>query len=169
MNMGGIMNKVVTDPPGKSPAFSAVLAALFLTLLVCLPNLARGERKCLNATGEALLLVNGRAFTEVDEELVEISSSTVYCMSCHDGTVAESLLMKSMTTEDKSDPGKNHPVNVPYPNKSTEFVPINLLDERLALESGLVTCTTCHVVGSEDLQFPIPLAASRLCLSCHLK
>jgi len=81
-----------------------------------------------------------------------VSSSSIQCMECHDGSKATGVVIKHadqpMTFTGHG--SVNHPVGMiysDYANKNPAvFVSPERLDERIVLENGEVTCLSCHAL-----------------------
>lgn len=136
------------------------------------------------AGGEENSIVNvaGRTFLQSGDSLVEFSTATSACLTCHDGTIATSVLAQPSNQEGRGTTGSlfasrrayetagnNHPVDVPYPTGNAEYVAMNDLDARLVLRDDLVTCQTCHDNESEKDNSQAPVTRRGFCVSCHLK
>lgn len=164
-------------PPMKTS--TSALAAGLLVVFLGLPPSAATTPKC-RRTANLPLEVAGRTFLGTGRAgILEVESTSTVCLSCHDGTVSMAISVRRHRAENTSallhgsskrlqlDPGSEHPVDVPYPFDSPEYVQRSMLDPRIELEGDRVTCTTCH--SGEVGALSIPITRSELCLSCHLK
>ena len=82
------------------------------------------------------------------------SASSVYCLECHDGSVAVGI-------------GESHPYDVDYFNSKlpnlNPFPPAIIV-----LNGGLVVCTSCHD-GESSLSFHvISYGNQEICFACHV-
>ncbi|MCD4750692.1 MAG: hypothetical protein K8R59_15075 [Thermoanaerobaculales bacterium] len=157
---------------------TAALALLVGLLLIHFPVALQATA---NTAGPAcrradVWVIGDRSFMQMSGDVVEISSVTLACAGCHDGTVAKSITIHDKSSEtappyntDKGAPGSNHPIGMPYPFSESEFVALGDLDPRLSLADGKVTCLTCHIETSPSTTLSVPITRSRLCLSCHTK
>jgi cytochrome c peroxidase len=128
-------------------------------------------------TAETVMAIGNRTFVPTGSNVIELTSETSYCASCHDGAIATFVPFGSREKDLKSsfgssaashEIGTSHPVDVPYPDGDPEFVSRTRLDPRISLPGGYVTCSSCHPeVGKDDPLFEN--RRSRLCLSCHVK
>lgn len=147
---------------------------LLLGTLAAWPALAvspGGSSTALEAHRVGLLRVGGRSFAAFGASVVEVGRTSIYCLGCHDGTVArEAVLVSPTSAEVAPAGGRGHPVDVPYPVWNARFRPVAALDPRLVLSDGCVSCVTCH--GGADAsrkRLSVPNDRSALCLCCHLK
>lgn len=87
-----------------------------------------------------------------------ITTTSIECLSCHDGTVTESI-------------AESHPFDVDYDaarTRSSDLRPRGALPANLVLPGGKVTCLTCHDGAStEPAKTSLPQAGSQLCFACH--
>ncbi len=98
------------------------------------------------------------------------ASSSLSCMSCHDGSIAP-LADAELPSADP-DHGQSHPVEVSYDDAvmrhPRDYTPTAALPPALVLNSGRVTCVTCHHPDStERFRVSLPMEGSRLCRACH--
>lgn len=130
--------------------------------------------------------------SSIDEryEALTGDGGVAICLSCHDGTFAESSVYveSSLNAIEQQDPGftgkgngpsPDHPVNINYFDYETDpdIRPAASPDEvtdgvlSLTLYDGRVQCGSCHDVhnGSGDSFLRISNEGSQLCTVCHLK
>ena len=87
---------------------------------------------------------------------VDLDDVSAGCMTCHDGSGGRRIVIKhpdaplhirGFRTED-------HPVGMDYHEYADRdprgFTPIQLLDPRLVLVDGKVSCASCHAVKVEE-------------------
>lgn len=98
------------------------------------------------------------------------------CMGCHDGVSANET---ANTTAWNRGPGslgdrrRNHPVGVPYRDRSRQksairLRPTSLLPAKVRLPDGQVSCVSCHdLYASGRHRLTVPIEGSALCFSCH--
>lgn len=97
------------------------------------------------------------------------------CIACHDGLVSSEA---NYGLPNAMDMGLGaHPVGMAYPvsgqvaretGATMRVVPAAMLDRRVQLNGGQVTCTTCHSpYSSERKLLVMSNVGSQLCLSCH--
>lgn len=164
-----------------------IRALVFTILMVNVAVASRAAQSSVCTLEDGVEIeVDGRTFLETGTTLIEVASASMGCLSCHDGTVAPGILNSpgrfraggraesSAPGYDHGDPSRNHPVDIVYPVAEPGYVPRALLDSRLQLDSGLLTCRTCHGARSVDGLAPtsgamlsIPNEGSRLCFACH--
>ncbi len=157
-----------------------------LALILWLPHGTKQAACCESLEGsEERITIAGRAFLSDADALVELAQHTAHCVTCHDGAVgpivasgmrrdrdsskSETALLSTSASHEM--PRANHPTNIEYPVADPEYVARDLLDPRIALEDGRVTCTSCHSRTQHEPAYSlaIPLSGSRLCLACHVK
>lgn len=94
------------------------------------------------------------------------STSSVRCLSCHDGTTAAAVAL----------PGASrglgdHPVEVDYERSRGDGMPLRPASElppALPLVGGKVACTTCHAADSaEPGHTAMTMTRSAMCFACH--
>jgi hypothetical protein len=154
---------------------------LLFTLAVSTPSPAESAPGCL-AAGAAVRRAPGPSFS-TEGGAVE-ADLTLYCLSCHDGTVAScrtlgsawrprshgaasapSLLGGGLTASDGI-----HPVDVAYPARGAGFRSRAEVEDLLPLPGGSITCVTCHALDSgETAVLRISNDRSALCTACHVK
>jgi hypothetical protein len=120
---------------------------------------------------QSIELKEGRYRFQSVDGWVEIPDLTSYCLECHelDGSPPGG-------TDKVSGPangfhqhgGGNHPVDVQYPEARRNYRPADILDDRLELVGGRMTCLTCHV-STPNRSTVLPTAQGRLCTACHVK
>lgn len=122
---------------------------------------------------EPLREINGRFFYGVDGELVEVSTVTTYCLSCHDGTEGPARQGPSF-----DEPGNKmlceglpglHPVEVLYPVDDRGYRATEELPAAIIMTEGRITCVSCHRLDSETHELVVKNRRSALCLTCHRK
>lgn len=108
-----------------------------------------------------------------------IDPMSANCISCHDGSYATSVSIKTGLWQHNKefirfDKG-NHPIGVDYETartigkRKTDLKPFGALDPRLKFFDGKVGCGTCHDPYSPiKAQLVITDEESRLCLECHM-
>ena len=119
-----------------------------------------------------------------------IDVETMKCLGCHDGVIAKD--MGHNAGESRGGSLQNHPVGIRYSSSVMgnyrEYMPKAVIDERVKLIDGKVSCVSCHQL--KDTTTPEPEKAfadeyepdfsctssgkttvttdgSALCLSCH--
>lgn len=123
---------------------------------------------------------------------VPANSKSSACMQCHDGSKAKSIGIKhadSVMTF-TSHGSSNHPVGMSYARYARKspasYIAPARLDSRIKLESGQVTCVSCHetklhetvVAMQSEQNIAVEKCSStknlttgsnqtRLCMSCH--
>jgi len=100
---------------------------------------------------------------QTDAGDIEFAGIDAYCLSCHGGRAAPLRLCAGVRPAP-------HSSAILYPAGTPDLRPLSALDPRLRLRGGQVTCETCH--GGRDAAasyLSIPVAASTLCLACHIK
>lgn len=98
------------------------------------------------------------------------------CLSCHDGTLApDSFVNAERPASAIITPAANgHPIDMAYPasgrtRRGQVLVGAGLLDRRLRLDRGQVTCGTCHsLYSTQPSLLVMSNHSSQLCLSCHI-
>jgi predicted CXXCH cytochrome family protein len=105
------------------------------------------------------------------KEATKIESLSQYCLSCHQGgtddtgSPAERTAPHPRHTIGGLD--RSHPIDIPFPESSSDYVPIRELDRRLRLTAGQITCLTCHDAEASDHGLNIPNDRSQICMACH--
>lgn len=142
---------------------TSVVGAVLLVRPV--PAQTKGARACPVSVGirceEAAKAAGVRCQTDAGDQ--EFASIDAYCLSCHAGRAAPRRLCAGVRPAP-------HSSAIAYPAGTRDLRPLSALDPRLKLRAGRVTCETCH--GGRDpaaAYLSIPLAASALCLACHIK
>jgi hypothetical protein len=92
--------------------------------------------------------------------LAELSS---YCGECH----ANQSMLESGAGPALGPPGHSHPVEVRYPEDSEDYVGVELLDPRLTLIEGRLSCATCHDLTRLDHRLVVGEEGGMLCRACH--
>lgn len=108
-----------------------------------------------------------------------------FCLSCHDGTLAENILSQDLRAGRGNSQGyfqgqtpanfcrdRGHPIGIDYRlaqlNNPRGLKYPSQLDPAVKLRDGFVDCATCH---DHNSQIPGKLVmentGSRLCFSCH--
>lgn len=109
--------------------------------------------------------------------------SSLMCMSCHNGTVASSVLGSAHAVLAGQREGfalpegwavRDHPVGVPYPQRAEGYRPRSAVEaeKRIPLPGGRVECTSCHDPhnrSGEPAMLVVSNRRSALCLACHVK
>jgi len=113
--------------------------------------------------------------TDSSRTIDDVSSE---CLSCHDGSLGRvSAIGVGQWSHDGdpeiSAPG-SHPIGVSYEEaymrSPKEFRPPSLLDRRITLVNGQVSCLSCHnLYADTPMKLVMSNERSRLCLSCHRK
>ncbi|NOT02424.1 MAG: cytochrome c3 family protein [Phycisphaerales bacterium] len=112
-------------------------------------------------------------------------TSSLLCLSCHDGSVAiDTFGAEPLRTEfvlgsrgrigAHGDLGMDHPVGIRYPDHDRGYRPRAQVesDGAVRLPEGRVECVSCHDVhhpGVTDKLLVKPNDRSALCLTCHRK
>jgi len=108
--------------------------------------------------------------------------TSVICLSCHNGTVADStistahgLLFNERLGFDEPDEFafRDHPIGIPYPADPKEYRPATFVQKQgVVLPEGRIECISCHdphnEKGVDDL-LVMSNRRSALCLTCHKK
>jgi predicted CXXCH cytochrome family protein len=101
------------------------------------------------------------------------------CISCHDGSVGSSVMLKAGNwrhSKDflKFDQGGKHPIGMNYEkvrmsNRKNMLRPIEMVDKRIRFfNNGCVGCGSCHDPFSvKNKKLIIENNGSALCFSCH--
>ena len=97
------------------------------------------------------------------------------CMGCHDGLISADATPGAVFVSTMNQ--LSHPIGVDYSRSAraritqrgvAALLPGDSLDERIHLNNGQVTCTSCHsIYSSEKKLLVMSNDHSRLCLSCH--
>jgi predicted CXXCH cytochrome family protein len=109
--------------------------------------------------------------------------SSLMCMSCHNGTVASSVLGSAHAILAGQREGfalpdgwavRDHPVGVTYPDRADGYRLRTAVEAegRIPLPHGRVECTSCHDPhnrAGEPAMLVVSNRRSALCLSCHVK
>lgn len=113
------------------------------------------------------------------------SQSTLMCLSCHDGAVADEIHLAddkitvsqigrstAMISQRVKFPLGSHPVAVRYDQGNEKMVPRATVeaDKRIRLPNGRVECISCHDphgTGGYEHLLVKSNKRSALCLSCH--
>lgn len=97
------------------------------------------------------------------------------CMSCHDGAVAGGAVSHTMQLTDFQGSAE-HPIGVPLQatdrtkNGDFRIASATMLDRRIRLSGGNLSCTSCHSLYSkEPAKLVMSNEGSKLCLSCHTR
>jgi predicted CXXCH cytochrome family protein len=107
-----------------------------------------------------------------------IDDVSAECLSCHDGSVGKLSVIGvgnwSHSEGFMSYDSGTHPIGVSYRDafrKSPDgFRPPSMLDERIKLVNGQVSCISCHNLYAETpMKLVMSNEKSRLCLACHIK
>lgn len=109
--------------------------------------------------------------------------TSLICLSCHNGTVADSTIGTSHALLAGMREGfavpdgfvwRDHPIGVPYPEHDREYRPKNFIESEgaIPLPEGRIECISCHDPHGEsgvDKLLVMSNRRSALCLSCHVK
>jgi len=112
--------------------------------------------------GSSLPVYNSDPF---DTESGQPDGFSKLCMSCHDDSVAETMVMEQTSG--------GHPVGVGYDSRTVfraegELADPSIID--LPLYEGKIECPTCHDAHSNtEKLLRIENDGSRMCLRCHYK
>ncbi|GAB7027118.1 cytochrome c3 family protein [Geotalea toluenoxydans] len=102
--------------------------------------------------------------------MVIVEETTSGCLSCHDGSAAQSVANCSGVDCRISD---SHSVDIPYPppGKENEYQPVAYLTEaRIKLINDQISCISCHdLKNPAGLHLVMDNAGSNLCFGCHIK
>jgi predicted CXXCH cytochrome family protein len=109
----------------------------------------------------------------------ELDPMSQNCVSCHDGTYASSVSIKSGTwTHGESfmdNDNGSHPVGIDYESarfnrgRKTDLLPTSMVDSRIRFFNGKVGCGSCHdPYSSLSKQLVMSDEKSKLCFSCHI-
>lgn len=113
----------------------------------------------------------------------EPGSGTLFCLRCHDGTVASDAAPRAKASRpaNRQHPGaftaghdtSEHPVGVPYPAFGKGYHPApSVTAKGVPLPNGRVECVSCHDPHNEagvEHMLVTSNARSALCLTCHKK
>ncbi len=124
------------------------------------------------AVGYAHLAPEGESRARRGAVLDAVSNN---CLTCHDGVSAREAGHQSLRSGGGylGDPGRNHPVGIPYVRRETDhrgspLRHVTLLPEEVRLPDGRVSCVSCHNLYNVDRhRLSVPIEGSRLCLTCH--
>lgn len=149
------------------------------------PGLMRGARQgkdlclaCHDAAffkkmrdGGASLMV-GHLAKGIDSHAPTLDVYTRQCMECHgnsgDPKIATSIDRNGIARH--ASRSVNHPVGVNYQKASTfgGYRPRNVVERKLVLPDGLVSCVSCHHgYLQEHGKLVVTKAESKLCYECH--
>ncbi len=110
----------------------------------------------------------------------ELDPMSRNCVSCHDGTYAQSVSIRAGTWTHGSsfmqhDRGGSHPVGIDYESvrikrgRKTDLRPITEVDRRVRFFNGKVGCGSCHDPYSTiPKQLVMSDVNSKLCFTCHI-
>lgn len=112
---------------------------------------------------------------------IELDSTSLLCLSCHDGVIASDVYTASHATQWVRALGSTrlgiagatgHPIGVKYPVSAPTYhsLPAVTSGERIKLPDGHVQCISCHDphnTGRHPGMLVQSNAGSRLCLACH--
>lgn len=110
---------------------------------------------------------------------IEIDTMSRNCLSCHDGSLAQSITVKVgkwRHTKDflEHDEGGMHTIGMKYSdvvhtNKKAALRPLDEIDKRIRFfEDGKVGCGSCHDPYSTlPKKLVIEATGSKLCFACH--
>ena len=104
------------------------------------------------------------------------SQDSESCLSCHDGTLAPSMLHSpTVTLFGTMGLGleKSHPVEIDYARayltSEGKLQAPSALNSAVRLHNGEVQCTTCHTCAEPTPEkLVMSNKGSRLCFSCHI-
>lgn len=92
------------------------------------------------------------------------------CLSCHDGTVAQTISPCVGTRCFFSD---SHPVerNYPPPDKWRDFNPAPVAEQAgVKFVDGQIDCISCHnLLNASQYHLRVDQRQSKLCRACHLR
>jgi predicted CXXCH cytochrome family protein len=95
------------------------------------------------------------------------ATSSQRCLTCHDGTVAQDVLVPAGRAGALGD----HPIDVDYEasrGRGQLLRPVAELPPSLPLVNGKVACTTCHAPDSpEPGHTAVTMRRSTMCFACH--
>lgn len=135
-------------------------------------------RTMIFSTRIAVLLIilavsSGGASAETAVEhhgtMVDSEGGAAYCLSCHRGRTAMYMPTYRQNYTDRS-----HKIfmKFPPPEREKDFATLeSVLADGIKLESGEVTCISCHNVKNQQrYHFAIETTpyAKRLCYTCHI-
>lgn len=107
-----------------------------------------------------------------------IDDVSAECLSCHDGSIGKLSVIGVGNWSHSSDfmeyDSGTHPIGVSYRDAFRRdpngFRPPSMLDERIRLVNGQVSCISCHNLYAETpMKLVMSNKRSRLCLECHIK
>ncbi len=124
------------------------------------------------AVGYAHLAPEGESRARRGAVLDAVSSN---CLTCHDGVNAREAGHQWLRSAGGylGDPGRNHPVGIPYVRRENDhrgspLRHVTLLPKEVRLPDGKVSCVSCHnLYNVERYRLSVPIEGSRLCLTCH--
>lgn len=117
---------------------------------------------------EQLHRINARIFRVIDGHLSEVLDVTLYCLTCHDGTIGPARQSPSAAGTGCPSLGL-HPVGRIYPAGEPGYNNWQELPATMHFERGRTTCVTCHSAEDPGHALNVPTRRSRLCLTCHRK
>ena len=141
-----------------------------------------------------ILMENGANWGYVTKGGIDAKSTSLLCMTCHDGVTTMNALQNPplLTAETNSavmnagNPGgtnlgtnltNDHPINFNYAtavsvsNAAGRGVVLNANPVGVPFQGGNMECSTCHNVH-DNTKVPflrVSIGGSELCLACHLK
>lgn len=110
---------------------------------------------------------------------LKIDSISRNCLSCHDGSVGSSVMLRASDWRHslnfiKYDNGGMHPIGMNYDkvrlkNKKSKLKPRSIVDKRISFfNHGCIGCASCHnPYSTNDKKLVIKAEGSALCFSCH--
>lgn len=155
-------------------------AGLLIMITICnLTDIFRG------------LVPSSEAHATTQRSQLSTTSLSYQCISCHDGSVGQKIMLKSADTPLKFTGHINtdHPVGMRYSEyaqrEPRSYVNPTRLDNRIRLENGEVTCISCHQTNVNQVttvtgQIPVDIDCmatgaltvtskrTGLCMSCHV-
>lgn len=131
------------------------------------------------------------ALAAVQQPQLSTTSLSNQCISCHDGSRGQAIMLKSADTplQFTGHINSDHPVGMRYSEYAQRepgsYVNPDRLDKRILLENGDVTCVSCHETNVSQITaaarkmpgdidcfatgaLTVTSKQTGLCMSCHV-
>lgn len=100
---------------------------------------------------------------------VELHASVEDCVVCHDGSIAKNVVYCLKDCSIMTPHAVKH--RYPPPGREAAYRPVASLQEAgIELVDGMVACVSCHnLTNQSPYHLAVGIAASGLCLTCHIQ